>query len=185
MSGHENSPDYGGPEPSGARRSSCDRRPRRRYVGAAQPAPALGLGVVTGRSVLSALRGPSRRRAGQSPSLEHDAATTPAGRRAGIGLWLVVVSPQVKQIHAVLCRRSSGPTISSGRPRRLISSRSFMSMMSSCPAGSYDNPPGGFPSATSGVGGTRSAGDRLVALLACRSGSDPAPSRDPRRRPRR
>jgi hypothetical protein len=62
------------------------------------------------------------------------------GAGQGIGLWLVVVSPHVKQIHAVLAKRSSGPTISSGRPRRLISSSSFMSQMSSCPVGSCNNP---------------------------------------------
>jgi hypothetical protein len=44
-----------------------------------------------------------------------------------IGLWLVVVSPHVKQIHAVLRKRSLGPAISSGTPRRVISSSSFMS----------------------------------------------------------
>jgi hypothetical protein len=53
------------------------------------------------------------------------------GAGHGIGLWLVVVSPHVKQIHAVPCMQSSGPTISSGTPRRLISSSSFMSKMSS------------------------------------------------------
>jgi hypothetical protein len=62
------------------------------------------------------------------------------GAGQGIGLWLVVVSPHVKQIHAVPRKPSSGPTISSGRPRRLISSRSFMSRMSGCPAGSCSNP---------------------------------------------
>jgi hypothetical protein len=73
------------------------------------------------------------------------------GAGHAIGLGLVVVSPHVKQIHAVLRKRSSGPTISSGRPRRLINSRSFMSKMSSCPARQLQHPPGGF-AAASGVG---------------------------------
>jgi hypothetical protein len=61
-----------------------------------------------------------------------------------MALWLVVVSPHVKQIHAVPRMPSSGPTISSGRPKRSISCCSFMSQTSSCPDGSCDNPLGGF-----------------------------------------
>ena len=57
-----------------------------------------------------------------------------------IGSRPTVTSPHVKQIDAQLRMRSPGPMISSGRPRRQISSHSFMSMMSSCPAGSYNNP---------------------------------------------
>jgi hypothetical protein len=58
-------------------------------------------------------------------------------------MWLVVVSPHVKQIHAVRCRRSSGPTISSGTPRRLIRSSSLMSKIGELPAGSHDTSLGG------------------------------------------
>jgi hypothetical protein len=48
------------------------------------------------------------------------------GNGQGIGVRLTVVSPHAKQIQAQLRMRSSGPMISSGRPRRSISSRSVM-----------------------------------------------------------
>jgi hypothetical protein len=51
------------------------------------------------------------------------------GAGHGIGSGLVVASPHPKQIHAVLCTPSSGPTIASGRPRRSMSSRSFIAKM--------------------------------------------------------
>jgi len=54
----------------------------------------------------------------------------PPQRQHGVGQeirsGLVVVSPHVKQIHALLRMRSSGPTNRSGKPRRSMSSRSFM-----------------------------------------------------------
>ncbi len=65
------------------------------------------------------------------------------GAGQGIGLWVVVVSPHVKQIHAVLHKQSSGPTISSGRPRRLINSHSFMSHDVGLPGRQLQQPPGG------------------------------------------
>ena len=51
------------------------------------------------------------------------------GAGQGIGSGLVVASPHPKQIHAVLRMQSSGPTISSGSPRRSMSSRSFIPNM--------------------------------------------------------